>query len=238
MLCVQIVEARSMLTQELQNRDKVKTEPESCGIMGTVNPRGVADSPKQLLSVPPSAEADFVPIETVKTVSEPSALVVDLETQKHPVQSTEIKIVDKAVVEEGIASPPKYQAPVSGSASKKLDGKFEDDGDDWLKEDSSEMLGVSRTSIPIGDDEDVSFSDLEEDDEAEVPISHKKTTSGSDSSTKDSRDWVRLSGSSAGSDKEINSTEIRHAGSEQVRVPNAETKEANDWLDVDDIDVM
>ncbi|XP_024028335.1 uncharacterized protein LOC21396193 isoform X2 [Morus notabilis] len=214
---LQIVEARSMLTQDLQNRVKVKTEPESSGIMGTVNPRGVADSPKQLLSVPPSAEADFVPIETVKTVSEPSALVVDLETQKHPVQSTEIEIVDKAVVEEGIANPPKYQAPVSGSASKELDGKFEDDGDDWLKEDSSEMLGVSRTSIPIGDDEDVSFSDLEEDDEAEVPISHKKTTSGSDSSTKDSRDWVRLSGSSAGSDKEINSTEIRHAGSEQAQ---------------------
>lgn len=234
----QIVEARSMLTQELQSRVKVKMEPESSG-MGSVNPRGIADSPKeQLLSVPPSAHGDFVPIETIKAVSAPSAETVNLETEKHPVQSTEIKIVDKAVVEEGQANPSKYQEPISGSCSKVLDEKFEDDGDDWLQEDSSEMLGVSGTSIPIANDEDVTFSDLEEDDEEEVPISHKKTTSGSDSSTKDSREWVQLSGSSAGSDKEINSIEIRHAGSKKVRASNAETKEANDWLDVDDIDVM
>lgn len=235
---LQIVEARSMLTQELQSRVKVKMEPESSG-MGSVNPRGIADSPnEQLLSVPPSAHGDFVPIETIKAVSAPSAETANLETEKHPVQSTEIKIVDKAVVEEGPANPSKYQEPVSGSSSEVLDEKFEDDGDDWLKEDSSEMLGVSGTSIPIANDEDVTFSDLEEDDEEVVPISHKKTTSGSDSSTKDSREWVRLSGSSAGSDKEINSIEIRHAGSKKVRASNAETKEANDWLDVDDIDVM
>ena len=229
MLCGQIVEARAMLTQELQNRAKAKPEPEAS-----------ADSPKeQHLSVPSDAHAGFVPIEILKAESAPSAEAVDLETEKHPVQSTEIKVIDKAVVEEGPANPSKYQESVSGSSSKVLDDKFEDDGDDWLKEDdNSETVGVQGTSIPIGNDEDVSFSDLEEDDDGDAPVSYKKTTSGSDSSTKDSRDWVQLSRSSAGSDKEISSIEIRRAGSEQVRLANAENKEANDWLDVDDIDVI
>ncbi|POO00675.1 BSD domain containing protein [Trema orientale] len=223
----EIVEAKAMLTQELQNRAKAK-------------PQASADLPdEQHLSVPSLAQAGLVPIETPKTESEPSPEAVDLVTEKHPVQSTEIKVIDKAVVEEGPAVSSKTREPISGSSSKVLDDKFEEDGDDWLKEDdNSEIVGVSGTSIPIGNDEDVSFSDLEEDDDGDVPVSYKKTTSGSDSSTKDSRDWVQLSRSSAGSDKEISSIEIRHAGSEQVRLSNAETKEANDWLDVDDIDVM
>ncbi|XP_062101650.1 uncharacterized protein LOC133807374 [Humulus lupulus] len=223
----EIVEARAMLTQELQVRAKGKTQPESSS--------GIVELPKeQHLSVPSIAQTECVPIETLKNESAPSAEAVDLETEKHPVQSNEIKVIDKAVIEEGPANSSKYQGSTSGFSSKVLDDKFEDDGDDWLKdEDNSEIVGVSGTSIPIGNDEDVSFSDLEDDDDADVPVSYKKTTSGSDSSTKDSRDWVQLSRGSADSDKEVSSIEIRHGGSEQ-----APAKEANDWLDVDDIDAM
>ncbi|KAF4375173.1 hypothetical protein F8388_017319 [Cannabis sativa] len=224
----EIVEARAILTQELQVRAKGKTQPQSSS--------GIVELPKvEHLSVPSVAQAEYVPIVTHKPESAPSARAVDLETEKYPVQSTEIKVIDKAVIEEGPANSSKYQGSTSGSSSKVLDDKFEDDGDDWLKdEENSEIVGVSGTSIPIGNDEDVSFSDLEDDDDdADVPVSYKKTTSGSDSSTKDSRDWVQLSRGSADSDKEVSSIEVRHGGSEQ-----APAKEGNDWLDVDDIDVM
>ena len=38
-----------------------------------------------------------------------------------------------------------------------------DDGDEWLEQ---EIGDLGNTSVPIADDEDVSFSDLEEDDGA------------------------------------------------------------------------
>lgn len=236
-LYLQIVEARGMLTQELQHRTKAKPVMDSSK-SGSIQSKGIADSTnEQHLSVPASAQADIVPLGTSKTAFAPTPEAVDVVTEKHPVQSTEIKVIDKPVIEEEPPYQKKYQEALSGSSSKLYGEKFEDDADDWLKEDTSEMVGVSGTSIPIENDEDVSFSDLEEDD-GEVPSSYKKVTSGSDSSAKDSRDWVQLSRSSADSDKEINTIEIRQVGSEQVSPPNTEIKEANDWLDVDDIDVM
>ena len=84
-----------------------------------------------------------------------------------------------------------------------LEEKYDDDGDDWLKEESSEIIGTGGTTIPIENEENVSFSDLEEDD-GDVPASDKKVTYGSDSSVKESRDWVQLSRTSADATKDIN----------------------------------
>lgn len=50
------------------------------------------------------------------------------------------------------------------STSKSVDPKDEDDADDWLKEEHTEAGSFKGTSYPVGnDDEDISFSDLEED---------------------------------------------------------------------------
>jgi hypothetical protein len=92
--------------------------------------------------------------------------------EKHPVESTQMQIIDKYIVEEEKVNQAKHQHS-SSSSSRILDEKFEDDGDDWLKDDSSEMIGASGASMPLGNDEDVSFSDLEEDDEDE-PTSYTK----------------------------------------------------------------
>lgn len=236
--CVQIVEARAMLSHELKkgNIGNPESDPSASN---PVHSKGVTDSPKeQHLSVPPSAQSDLVPPQASTMRSDPLPATADVETEKHPVQSSEIQIIDKPVIEEGPVKETKYTLPPSNSSSKVLDDKYEDDADDWLKEESEmDGDGVGGTSIPIENDEDVSFSDLEDDD-GEVPSGYKKATSGSDSSAKDSRDWVQLSRSSPDSDKDINSVERRHAGSAQVSSRNPETKESNDWLDVDDIDVI
>lgn len=221
-----------MLTQELQNRNKAKQEPEYSG-RSTNYSYETANLPReQNLSVLPSAQSELAPLQVSAVEVAPSSVPADIEMEKHPVQSTELQIVDKPVVEEGPVKQTKNQP------SRVLDEKFEDDGDDWLKEESSEIVSVSGTSFPMGNDEDVSFSDLEDDDDGDLPTSYKKVTSGSDSSTKDSRDWVQLSRTSTDSVKDINSVEIQHAGSEQVSSRNHETKESNDWLDVDDIDAI
>ncbi|KDP32100.1 hypothetical protein JCGZ_12561 [Jatropha curcas] len=246
----QILEARTILSHQLQKHSK-PSKP-GWSEIGTSRSNEIADLPhEESLSVPsPVPVSESVPpktssIEVVsptvaaktsikETVS--SSIVDELETEKHPVQSTEMQIIDKAVVEE----EPFYHAKaqhLSSSIPIVVDEKFEDDTDDWLREDSSEMVGTSATSVPIENDEDVSFSDLEEDDE-DVPISYKKVTSSADASTKDSRDWVQLSKSSADSVKDINPVSVKHAVPEQVSARNSEPKESNDWLDVDDIDVM
>ncbi|XP_007047586.2 PREDICTED: uncharacterized protein LOC18611318 [Theobroma cacao] len=227
----QIVEARAKLMQGLQHRAKAKNA-EDYSESGTS--KLTADLPhEEPLSVPSPTQSKAVPIKASESEVAATAVAVEIETEKHPVQSTEMQVVDKSVIEEVPMKETKHQHSTSGSSGVSIE-KFEDDGDDWLKEETGEVVGTSGTSIPLGNDEDVSFSDLEDDDD-DVPISYKKVTSGSDSSTKDSRDWVQLSRSSTDSVKEVSCVGDRHSGSEQVSARNPQTKESNDWLDIEEI---
>lgn len=81
--------------------------------------------------------------------------------EKQPVISSEIQIVDKSVVAGGLATHKNVEKTQSVSTSK-LDESDEDDCDDWLKEETTESEGVSKTTIPSENEEDVSFSDLED----------------------------------------------------------------------------
>jgi hypothetical protein len=225
----QIVEARALLTQGLQNKTKGKPEQDWAGMDTYSN--DIADSRHEKgILVPSDSQAEYVQLEpTTSTVD------ADFETEKHAVQtqSTEIPIIDKSVVEEGPTNWAKDKKLQSDSSSRGFEEKYEDDGDDWLKEESTEIIGASgTTTVPVENEEDVSFSDLEEDD-GDVPTSYKKVTYGSDSSTKESRDWVQLSRSSTDSNKDINAVGVDRA----VFANNPEMKESNDWLDVDEIDV-
>ncbi|XVF15400.1 hypothetical protein REPUB_Repub09cG0149600 [Reevesia pubescens] len=228
----QIVEVRAMLMQGLQHRAKAKTA-EDHSESGTSNI--TADLPcEESLSVPSPTQFKPVPIKASGTEATATAVAVEIETEKHPVKSTEIQVVDKSVIEEEPIKETKHQHSASGSSGVSIE-KFEEDGDgdDWLKEETSEVVGTIATTIPLGNDEDVSFSDLEDDDD--VPISYKKVTSGSDSSTKDSRDWVQLGRSSTDSVKDVSCVGDKHSVSEQVSARNPETKESNDWLDIEEI---
>ncbi|TYI89118.1 hypothetical protein E1A91_D03G031900v1 [Gossypium mustelinum] len=226
----QIVEARAMLMQGIQNRSKAKMEDHSES--GTSNIK--ADLPhEEFLSVPSPAQSKPTPFNESGNEAADTAVAVEVATEKHPVQTTEMQVVDKSVIEEEPKKEVKHQHSTSASSGVSIE-KFEDDADDWLKEETSEAVGTSATTIPLGNDEDVSFSDLEDDDD-DMPINYKKVTSGSDSSAKDSREWVQLSRSSMDSVKDVNCVGNEHSGSEQVSTRNPETKESNDWLDIEEI---
>uniref|UniRef100_A0A6N2LDA5 BSD domain-containing protein n=2 Tax=Salix viminalis TaxID=40686 RepID=A0A6N2LDA5_SALVM len=143
----QIMEARAILSHELQNKDKAKCTPDWSGVGTSITPTLAPKTPDH---------------EAV-----PSNVSAESETEKHPVESTQMQIIDKYIIEEEKVNQTKHQHSPS-SSSRILDEKFEDDGDDWLKDDSSEMIGASGASMSLGNDEDVSFSDLEEDDEDEA----------------------------------------------------------------------
>ncbi|KAK6125276.1 hypothetical protein DH2020_041020 [Rehmannia glutinosa] len=198
----QIVEARASLGHELKNRNVTKQEdlsgkksldPEENAISRHEEPLSV---PSPILSENVSDKASGLNLGTSMAVATP-------EIVKNSVERNETQIVDKTVIEKK-------------EIVQKEDGG--DDADDWLKEETSEVGGAVGNTIPIENEDDVSFSDLEEEDDGDVPSSFRKSNYSSD---KDSRDWVQLGKSS--SDKESANAN--------------ETKESNDWLDVDDIAV-
>ncbi|XP_076952615.1 uncharacterized protein LOC143626387 [Bidens hawaiensis] len=94
--------------------------------------------------------------------------VSSTETVKHPIKINDIDIIDKSVIQE------------------------ESHEEDWLKKESLEIV-TNKVTIPIENNEDASFSDLDDDDDDDdgnIPIHYNKTTYSSESSTKDSRNCV------------------------------------------------
>jgi hypothetical protein len=127
----QIVRARASLTVDLQNRIESKPEESS-----SKDSNHNSDHNEESLSVP-SVEPEF-------------------ETDKHTIQSTEIQIIDKSVINEEPVIKKNAEQNLQSKPSKDIKV---DDEDDWLKEENSE------SAIAIDNDEEISFSDLEEDDE-------------------------------------------------------------------------
>ncbi|GFY86653.1 BSD domain-containing protein [Actinidia rufa] len=110
-------------------------------------------------SVPFNAQSESLSLEAPAIKPVTSLGDADFEIEKHPVQSTEIPIIDKSVIEEG-------------------------------PEENSEIISTGGTTIPIENEEDVSFRDLEEDD-GDVPTSYKKVSSHTPD-MKESNDWLDI----------------------------------------------
>ncbi|XP_058069713.1 uncharacterized protein LOC131218862 [Magnolia sinica] len=226
----QIVEARAMWLQELQNRTKPESDRFGRGISYT---KDAADAVPEERFPTANVLSETTPIATFAFEPTSSVSTTDIETDKHPVVTSETRIIDKSVVEEGTAIQTKSK-DLPTSASKPLDQEYDDEGDDWLEEDNSEMGGAT---IPLGNEEDVSFSDLEDDYDGSAPTSSKTLVDTSDSSTNGSRGWVQLDKSSGDAAKGGRSISDRPPQAGQSNASH-ETKESSDWLSVDDIDVV
>ncbi|PIN16921.1 hypothetical protein CDL12_10419 [Handroanthus impetiginosus] len=219
----EIVKARALLSHELKNRNATMLEESQ---KKSLNPEENALSrPEEPLSIPSPVlsenQRDKASAIDVGTSTAPATS----EIAEHSVERNEIQIVDNTVSEEKDVSQVKDQYLKSAS-SNLSEEKDEDDADDWLKEETSEVSDAAGNTIKIENDEDVSFSDLEEDD-GDIPTSYRKSNYSSD---RDSRDWVQLGKSSSDSSKDM---DAKHSDKENAN--DHDTKESNDWLDVDDI---
>ncbi|XP_042501470.1 uncharacterized protein LOC122079246 [Macadamia integrifolia] len=228
----QIVEARAMWMQELQNR--TKPEPNWSG-RGTSYRRDTTTALHE--EHQPASPNIFSENQAVKKFAFEHTAVpgTDFETERHPVASTEMRIIDKSADEE-VPAVWTTKKDLVVTTPKILDQKFEEDGDEWLEDDNnSELGGFSGTTIPPGHEEDVSFSDLEEDDS--IFTGSERIRCGPKLSEKDSQGWVQLS-SSPESAKEGG----KELGSEQLFANNnPETKDSrvsSDWLNVDKVDAV
>lgn len=166
----QLVEARAMWMQELQKKTKPESDWYGIGTFqakeSTDSPRGDFDSNSfedahSRYVVLPGAFA-FEPT-TCHTTS-------DTETEKHSIENTEIQFIDKAVIEE---DPPRKMIEkevVAGPSFKPPVFEYDSHEDDWLKE-NAEFEGYTGSAIV--NEEDVSFSDLEDDTDYAMPIKPK-----------------------------------------------------------------
>ncbi|CAA0839709.1 BSD domain-containing protein [Striga hermonthica] len=200
----QVLEARALLGHELKNRNT--TEPKNSSGKKSPGPdESDVSHHEESLSMP----SPVIPENEPNKIGTSGATAAP-EIVKDPAEINETKTANNPVTQEKEAGQVKEQYLKKSNSSSVSVDEDEDDADDWLKEETLDAGSSIGKSIPIVNEDDVSFSDLEDDD-GDVPASHRKSN---DSSDKDSRDWVQLGKSS--SDKES-------------------TKESNDWLDVDDI---
>ncbi|KAG6482605.1 uncharacterized protein LOC122015009 [Zingiber officinale] len=151
----QIVEARALLLQQLQLPAKTE-KPEV-----DVSYRKMDDSPLQSKEQITEQKDlyEISPSETKEVVT--AVLTIDVMTEKLPVQTDEVEIIDKTVIEE---EPPQQTPKGHSDASQVSVEQFSEDeeGDDWLIEETEETGASRSTNIPLVNDEDVSFSDLED----------------------------------------------------------------------------
>ncbi|XP_055803351.1 uncharacterized protein LOC129872385 isoform X1 [Solanum dulcamara] len=224
----QVVKARASLAQELHERTKPIEEDCSKEVIFESTDTGGSQH-EEILAVPSVALSAGVVQDMSSVDVATSSTVAGSGTNVHPVIS-ENQIVDKLVVEEGLITLSKDEKMQSASATK-LEESDEEDADDWLKEENTEITGTSKTSMSFEDDEDVSFSDLEEDD-SDMPAKSKNAIYSSD---KDSQDWVQLRKSSTDLSRDTSS--INQIDSVKEKVQNPDSKESNDWLDIDDLEV-
>ncbi|KAJ6791417.1 Uncharacterized protein M6B38_244720 [Iris pallida] len=171
----QIMQARAMLLQDLP-RAKQNSEGSGRGVSPSYKNEEVPSVPPPEGSVisPPDNLSEISPTKTAKHEESTSFPIAKLETDKYPVETTEVTVVDKSVIEEN----PPVQAETRDihsdvSSAVPIQKCDEDgDGDDWLEEEHGEAGAVGGDTIPLANDEDVSFSDLEDDeDEGEQQVS-------------------------------------------------------------------
>ncbi|URD85906.1 BSD domain containing protein [Musa troglodytarum] len=195
----QIVEARARLLQDMHNRTKLKSKGLRIEVSHSKDDVTTIPIEENVMG-PPDAVNVTSPSATLPCEEPASDSMKDIETEKHPVQTTEVKVVDKAVTEEEPASK-----NISSLTSKDATPMKYEDSDEWLEDDSGETSSARGVAIPLGQEEDVSFSDLEDVDDDQGPTQSSKTVPV-DSQTTDSTGLVQPNKVSGGSAKGSNST--------------------------------
>ncbi|KDP41593.1 hypothetical protein JCGZ_16000 [Jatropha curcas] len=111
-----------------------------------------------------------------------SSMATDYGTEKHPIVSPETECIDKSIIKEKAVIKIEDKGQLAGQSSNSVVPNYEDDGDDWPDEDGSD-LGSYRATFPLGNEEDISFSDLEDDIDNSICMKSKILQKDTETST-------------------------------------------------------
>ncbi|KAF3784491.1 hypothetical protein EJ110_NYTH23279 [Nymphaea thermarum] len=226
----QIVQARSML-QELQNHAKTST--------GRIESSTYAEETGSRLLPQEGTSASDIESSYRGAALEPSKSIdVEIESEKLSTNN-DSRFVDKSVIDE--KSFIQNEDVLTRIVQVSSDAFEEEDGDDWLEE-SAEISGSGHVTTALVD-EDVSFSDLEEDDDNCVPT-RSNAKDASASSGDGSRGRVQLNDVAVEDHRFTASSHMLDNKSLSAKDtkdgdPGKPTEggESSDWLSLDEIDV-
>ncbi|EAY98659.1 uncharacterized protein [Oryza sativa Japonica Group] len=160
----QILQAREELLQSLQTKNKRGSEvPEEEESSKTVI---MSSAPAEEKVIQPSSIENKAGKPEVSSFEEPSSdISPDVEAEKFPIAITEMEIVDKSVIEEELSV--KNETKSLAIEPKIHSETDEDEVDEWPDDDddAEEVVGTEGNRTSLGQEEDVSFSDLEDDDD-------------------------------------------------------------------------
>ncbi|KAF8719294.1 hypothetical protein HU200_023993 [Digitaria exilis] len=152
----QILEAREQLLQSLQAQNK----------RGSKFPGESSDfaAPAEERVIQPSSIQDKAGTSEVSSFEEPSSdITPERESEKFSISTTDVEIVDKSVIEEELAV--KNDSRTSAVESKLRFEADDDEVDEWPDDEPAEEVGAASHRTSLGREEDVSFSDLEDDED-------------------------------------------------------------------------
>ncbi|XP_020244222.1 uncharacterized protein LOC109822439 [Asparagus officinalis] len=153
LLTPQIAEARAMLFQMLQGKTKADYEPSSRSL--------------------PYRNIDTSSVSAGEQVASPSEINP---TKLYPLEGpiSEDEIIGKPVIKEDLATESMHKDLACNFSEISIHDYDDNDDDEWLNDESGDISGT--TFMPFGNEEDVSFSDLEDEDEPRASSSSKTAT--------------------------------------------------------------
>ncbi|GJM89037.1 hypothetical protein PR202_ga05633 [Eleusine coracana subsp. coracana] len=154
----QILEAREELLQSLQAKNKQGSK----GHGRETENMNASSPPAEEKVIEPSIVQDKADTSDISSFEEPTSDITPVEAENFPTSTTDVEIIDKSVIEEQLAV--KNEVPVESKTQFATD---EDEIDEWPDDDPVEEVGAPSNSNrnSLGREEDVSFSDLEDDDD-------------------------------------------------------------------------
>ena len=115
--------------------------------------------------------SDDMPSQTYGYRTTSLSMLSDCETDKHMVESSGTHFTDKSVIEKNSIIKTENKDLKCGQPSQIIIQDYDDDdGDEWPEEDS-DLGGYGGTTHPMVNEDDISFSDLEDDDYGIKPVS-------------------------------------------------------------------
>ncbi|XP_058786126.1 uncharacterized protein LOC131660809 [Vicia villosa] len=156
-----VMEARATWMQELHKQTKPEFE-----IFGRSDlfSRENVQHHDSTPSLSDDTYSDDMPHQTYGYRTDSLSMRADNESEKHTVESSGSHFSDKSVIEENPIIKNENKDLKSGRRSQIIIQDYDDDDDDDWPEDDSDLGGYGGTTLPIVNEEDISFSDLENDD--------------------------------------------------------------------------
>ena len=159
---MQILEAREELLQSSPTKNKLSSEGCKGGGPSSENRNVPSTQPEDRDLSPSRTQNKSGIFEAPSSQESTSNPMTDVKAYKHPISTTEAEIIDKSVIQEELVVKNEMTSVPTEKSNLYTAEDDDKEVDDWLQDMASVPRKTGNTTS-VGEEEDVSFSDLEDD---------------------------------------------------------------------------